>query len=167
MVRTISQCKRLLRPIIAAGILLIAMLACYTPWQIQAEREAIAQFAVLEESIYVPPDATLLAEVYSSGRSHEYASAGVVRIYTISRSCEEIIAEYKEAMTDLGWTATPMGDCSGPVWLNMRTTTGAYFGIDAEPSEESQLSDEWRLLREQHEGLYYMSASVFVWYEKP
>jgi hypothetical protein len=156
-----------LRPGIVIGVLLIATLACYTPRQIQAEREEVAQFALLEESIYVPPDATLLAEVYSSAQHRGYASAGAVRIYSISRSCEEIVAEYEEAMTNLGGTATPMGDCEGPVWLNMRTAAGAHFGIDAEPGEQSPLSDEWRLLREQHKGLYYASATLFAWYEEP
>ena len=158
--------SRLLKPGISVGVLLIVALACHTPRQIQAEREAIAQFKLLEESIYVPPDVTLLAEVYSSADHLEYASAGVVRIYTTSRSCEEIVAEYEKEMTNLGWTATPMGDCDDLIWLNMRTTAGAYFGIDAEPDEMSQLSDEWQLLAQQYKGLYYMSARSFVWYEE-
>lgn len=167
MVRTISQCKRLLRPIIAVGILLIAILACYTPRQIQAEREAIAQFAVLEESIYVPPDAILLAEVYFSGYSHEYAGAGVERVYANPHSCEEIVAEYLEAMTDLGWTTTIVGNCDEVIWLSMRNADGAYFAIESAPPEESRLSDEWQPLQEQYEGLYYVLSNLIVWYEKP
>ena len=143
------------------------MLACYTPRQMQAEREAIAQFAVLEESIYVPPDATLLAEVHFSGRSHEYASAGMERVYASTLSCEEIVAEYLETMTDSGWTATIMANCDEVIWLSMRNADGAYFAIESGPPEESRLSDEWQLLQEQYEGLYYVLSNLTVWYEEP
>jgi hypothetical protein len=158
---------RLLRPGIAAVILLIATLACYTPRQIQAEREAITQFTFLEESIYVPHDAALLAEVHFSGHSHEYASAGVEQVYANPRSCEEIVAEYLEAMADLGWTATPVGSCDKVIWLNMYSTSGGRLGIYAEPPQGSRLSDEWRLLQEQYEGLYYVLSNLTVWYEEP
>jgi len=158
---------RLSRLSIAVGALIVATLACYTPRQIQAERRAISQFALLEESFYVPGDAILLAESYSSALHNEYASAGVVRIYASSCSCKEIVAEYRDAMTDSGWTATPTGNCDGVIWLNMRSAVGAQLGIEAKPPEGSQLADKWRLLQEQYEGLYYMSASLAVWYRQP
>jgi hypothetical protein len=153
--------------IIAAGILLIATLACYAPWQkAQAEREAVAQFAVLEESIYVPPDATLLAEAEFSGKSHEYASAGVIRVYTLSRSCKETVAEYQEVMTESGWTvATSMGSCDQVLWLKMYMSTRGQFGLYAKPPKESPLAEEWLHLQKQYEELYYVSSSSIVWYE--
>jgi len=159
--------KTLWHPGIALGILLAVTLACYTPWEkTWAEKKVVAQFADLDETIYVPPDATLLAETYFSAQSHEYALAGANRIYTIPRPCEEIVAEYKQAMADSGWTAMPMGDCNGAVWLDMRAADGAHFGIDAKPGEKSRLAEEWQILQEQYDGLYYVMASTYVWYEK-
>lgn len=167
MVRAMREStRRLPVPGVAVGILLITMLACYTPLEVRTEREAIAQFALLEESIYVPPNASLLAEVNFSGHSHEHASAGTERIYASPRSCEEIIAEYMEAMTGLGWIATTMGDCGDVIWLSMRNADGAYFAIEDAPPKGSRLSDEWRLLQKQYEGLYYVLSSLPVWYEK-
>jgi len=152
----------------AIWVLLAVTLACYLPYQkAQAEKDAITQLDLLDKSIYTPSDATLLAEEYSSWQGHEYASAGVERIYTVSRSCEDIVAEYREAMASSGWTVTPMGNCDSVVWLRMRTSSGAYFAIDACPAEESRLSGEWRLLTDQYEGLYCVLATVFEWYEKP
>jgi hypothetical protein len=161
--------RRSLLPGIVTGILLIATLTCYTPRQIQVEKEAIAQFAVLEESIYVPPDVTLLAENYSSGYSHEYVGVSAVWIYATPHSCEKIIAEYQEEMTDSGWTATTVGSCDQEIWLYMHTS-GAQFFIYAEPPEPQEvfpLWKEWESLQKQYQGLYCVTANLAVGYDEP
>lgn len=158
--------KRLAIPCIAVGMLLVAATGCYTPWRkSQAEEEAIAQFAVLDESIHVPTDATLVAEAYFSERSSVHAFAGVERVYVTSRTCEEIITEYQQTMADSGWTLGAVGDCGGKVWLRM-VTSRAGFGIYAEPPQGSRLVREWGLLRDTHENLYYVISSFGVEYER-
>jgi hypothetical protein len=173
--------RRLVQVSVVAGGLSLATLACGTFCQasrllverhwlaLQAETEAVAQFALLEESIYVPQDATLLAETYSSKQRPNYATAGVHRIYTLPRSCEEVIADYEKSMTDLGWTAvyTQTGGCDTESWLRMRAADGSQFDIYEEPGDQFRLSGEWRTLQERYDGLYYVVAFTYVWYEKP
>lgn len=157
--------SRWLRPRLALAFLLAVTLACYTPWQeATAEQEAITQFGLLEATIYEPPDAVLLAEVHFSARSHEYAFAGVERIYTTFNSCEETVAEYREAMTDQGWIAGS-GDCSGQLWLVMHTGE-AQFSIEVNPSEEDRLWEDWLRLQREHPNttLYVVAASLAVMY---
>jgi hypothetical protein len=153
--------------LVCLGVLAVA-LACHTPWRkTAAEREAIAQLALMEETIYEPPDAVLLSEVRFSALNHEYAFAGIERIYATSRSCEEIATEYREAMAKLGWIAGS-GDCSSQLWLAMHTEQ-AQFSIEIDLSEDDRLREDWEhLQREQPDvSLYVVAASLAVMLEQP
>jgi hypothetical protein len=166
--RSISSCwsgKEVTAKLIVIGMnLLLATLACYTPWhKVQTEREAIAMFSTLESSIYKPPDAVLVAECYFNARSNIYAFAGVERIYAVPRACEDIVGEYEDAMVDSGWS---MGSksCDHSIWLDMHTSNASFL-LQAKPSEGSRLAEEWDRVSSQRGDLYYMVASLGVLYE--
>ena len=144
---------------------MIAVLTCCR--SLLAERKAIGELALVEESIYVPHDAILLAEYHSSRADHyAYASAYAAWFYMAPRSCEKIVAEYQEAMTDSGWTVGSVGNCDKDTWLTM-VTSGAVFHMYGEPLE-SQLEQEWQHLREQYDDkgmLYNVIVNVAVPYD--
>jgi hypothetical protein len=155
---------------LALGMLLVATLACYTPWRkADAEREAISQVSLVEKEIHTPLDAVLLAETLSSRRDVHTAYAGMEQIYVTDHSCEEIVTEYRDTMTSIGWVAGS-GSCDQAIWLIMvHHTYGARFTVWASPPEGSKLAEEWQHLREQYldQTLYYVISSVGVEYEEP
>ncbi len=161
---------KVLRLSCMVAILLLTIESCYTPWQkAQAEKEAIAQFAVVEESIHIPPDATLLAEVYFHEQDNRFAVAGVERVYMVPRSCVEVIDEYREKMMNSGWTMVKStGSCDQTIRLYLRARGDlAQFIIQANPNSESPMADRWQLLQNQYQSLYYVFASLAVPYDKP
>jgi hypothetical protein len=167
MRNSIGQASRkLLLPSIAMFVLLSAVLACYAPWQkAQVEKTAMAQLVVLEKSVYVPPDAILLAESWTSRQGNVDAGAGLSRIYLTSQSCEELIADYQKAMEGVGWTGSSDG-CDREIWLRMVTVHGGII-IKVAPSEKSPDAELWQDLQEQHEGeglMYYMIVNVVLDY---
>jgi hypothetical protein len=105
------------------------------------------------------------AEDHFSRRHNVYASAGASWIYMIPpRSCEEIVTEYQEVMTDLGWTTGPAGNCDKEIWLRM-VNSDAGFSMYGEPPEAFLSAEEWWLLQEQYEDeglLYYVIVNVIV-----
>ncbi len=149
------------------GALLLTAESCYTPWhKAQAEKQAVAQLAVIEKSIYVPPDTILLAEARFSGRGNDSAFAVVERVYSSPLSCAEIIAKYREKMAASGWYTIFAGDCNKTLWLTMRTPDDrAGLGLDANPGTESRLADKWPFLQKRYQGLYFVSFGVDIWYK--
>jgi hypothetical protein len=155
---------------LALGMLLVATLACYTPWRkAEAEREAIVQFSLVEKEIHTPLDAVLLAETLSSRRDIHTAFAGMSRIYVSDHFCEEVVAEYRDAMTSIGWVAGS-GSCDQVIWLMMvHHTYEARFTVRASPPEGSKLAEEWQHLQGQYldQTLYYVNSNVGVEYREP
>lgn len=168
-----GKIKRLAIRLLGPGLVVVSLLltaeSCYTPWQTaQTEKQAVEQFAVVKQSIYVPPDATLLAELYFSERSNDFAFAGVEQIYSSPRSCMEIVAEYRKKMTNAGWVVKHESSCDQELWLIMRISQDerTQFSIEAHPGSKARLMEKWQLLQKQHNGLYFVSASLAVWYEE-
>ncbi len=157
--------SRVLRLSLVVATLLLTAETCYAPWQkAEARKEAGARFVGVKESIYVPPDAILLAEISFNEQDNYFAYAGMNQIYTYPRPCMEIIDEYRTQMIKAGWTLVKLADsCDHQTRLWMHSQEDkAEFSIEATASPQSRLADKWHLLQSQYRNLYYVSASLAV-----
>lgn len=101
--------------IILSGVLLAWLLtvsACRggepSDEQIESAKTAVA---AIRETLYVPADATLLAEKLLHGTNPENkpgcVRAFVLMAYQAPRPFEQILAEYREALQTAGWELSP------------------------------------------------------------
>lgn len=155
--------SKVLKPGCALGILLVAMLACYTPRQeAAAEQQAIEKFRAAQAVWdYVPPEAVLLVEEFHSGIERDYAGAGIWRIYGIDRTCEEITNDYETTMLAAGWKQRTNDGCSYPLWYSFYLESGEEFAIYAEPFEGVSIGVDEETAQ-QFQTTYFVSFRVRI-----
>lgn len=130
--------------------------------QIESARTAVA---TIRDTLYIPPDATLLAEKALYGTNPEF-KPGCVRgfilmVYQSPRNFEQILTEYREVLKAAGWKLSPYHSHDQSDYDILIMGTQDYFEISDSPLRSDLLPVSTPSDSKQSYTIYYLQLSHY------